>query len=131
EFVVAVTAVEMPLRTEVVVQASDSKIGGVVIRRIGFEALLVDPVAFGGASKSAATTTTGSRLIRKRHERVPHLLDQGVDSDVSRITCGSSERAAVVSGIHVVLHTAECKDASSHVGCWHNPLDGGGVRPPE
>src|SRR5882762_7210727 len=126
------------------VQASHSEMGGIGTRSVRFEGLLVDAIAIGGASESAAVTTAGH--IPKRHVGVPHLLDQGVDSDASGITRGGSSRTTIRSGVQVedggdrrratrclacgVAHV-QGKNPRAHVGRWHQPLDGYRVGPPE
>src|SRR5437773_4138994 len=104
--------------------------GCVRTRRISLECLFVHAVASGGASKSAAATTTRAGLIRFRHF-LPYLLDKRIDAESPRVTLHRCACAAIGSGIQVVLHAAERKDALAHSICWNDPLDGCRVGPPE
>src|ERR1700687_3606639 len=125
QLVVAVAGSEMPLCTKVVIQTCDCKIGGVGERNVGLESLFIDPVAV--CPRQAAA----SRVIRQRLELVPHLRNQGIDSDASGITSGGSGRTTIHSGIQVVLHAPKRKDTRAHARCRNRHLVGGRVLPTE
>src|SRR5215475_4183578 len=79
QFVVAIAAVEVPLRTEVVVETGDTKVGSLRKRDVGFEADFVNAVA----TSTDQVTATG--IIAGGLIGIPHLLDERVDAKSTRI----------------------------------------------
>ena len=82
--IVAIAGIEMPLRTKVMVKASYAEIRSIGERHVAFETLLVEAVTTRTQQRAA------TRVIRKRHVLGPHLLDQRIDSDASRVACGGT-----------------------------------------
>src|SRR5580700_6776496 len=80
QLVVAVTAHEMPLGAEVVVQASDAEVAGL---RNGHVARKSADIAAGGRIV-AEREAVAAGSIRQGH-RGPHLLYERIDSDAARI----------------------------------------------
>src|SRR5690242_17402539 len=97
-----ITAAEVPLRTKVVVAASDSKMGGIRFREIGAEGLFVYAVAAARTSKTATGRFCWS--IRGGHEFRPHLLDNRVNTQAPWIA-SSRPATAVLSSCHVIRRT--------------------------
>src|SRR5439155_4252926 len=67
QLIIAIAAVEMPLRTEVMVQPNHSKVGSIGKRHVGLESLFVDTVTTRRASKSPAASSCRIRLVRFGH----------------------------------------------------------------
>src|SRR6266849_3613984 len=118
---------EMPLWTEVVVDTGDSEIRPVRDGNIPLKADYINPIAAAAAQRTLDVTSRTVRVIANRFKLVPHLLNQRINSEASRITSSRPRRTAIGAGIQVVVYAAEGEDTGAHVGAGNGNLIGLGV----
>src|SRR6267143_1842874 len=134
---------EMPLGTEVVVDAGYGEIRSVRDGNIALKADYINPIAAAAAQRTLDVASRTARVIANWFKRVPHLLNQGIDTQAPRVAGHITARAAVRPVVEVKnswnggrssrhargVANVEMQDASPHVSRWNRNLIGLGVIP--
>ncbi len=85
----------MPLWTEVVIDPSDGEIRPVRDGNIPLKADYINPIAAAAAQRTLDVTTRTVWVIANWFKRVPHLLNQRIDTQAPRVAGHITARAAV------------------------------------
>ena len=92
---------EMPLWTEVVVDTGHGEIRPVRDGNIALKADYINPIAAAAAQRTLDVTSRTARVIANWFKRVPHLLNQRIDTQAPRVAGHITARATVRPVIEV------------------------------